>query len=164
MYLKSFNMPRSMRGIAAAVAVCAFALPAVAAPIKDLPSNKTMRTAIVSVTSKKLMDAPGGKFNGDKPVTRYELAVALDRLVRYIENGRKPLHPTLRPKAAKLPAGAPADVRTALQNLTEYNFIGSDSILLKGKGTEPVTANQLASLMSQVTIRLSDRAVPPQED
>jgi len=154
--------PRNLSKIVfGAAAVLALSSTAFAAPIKDVPAGSKLMPAVVSVTSKKLMDAPGGTFNGNKPVTRYELAVTLDRLVRYIENARKPLHPTKRQHAAKIPATAHGEVRTALRHLTKYNFIDSDSILLKGKGTEVVTAQQLTTLLSDVTVRLSDRALPP---
>jgi len=157
------NLSKTVCAAAAIVAACALS-PAFAGPIKDVPAGSKMLPAIVSVTSKKLMDAPGGKFNGDKPVTRYELAVTLDRLVKYIENGRKPMHPTKRQHSAKLPSGAPGPVRSALKYLTDYNFIDTNSILLKGKGTEVVTAKQLSSILSDVTVRISDRAIAPQPD
>jgi hypothetical protein len=162
MSLTSFNMRRSIAAaLLSAGAACALAAPVFAGSIKDVPADSKLLPAVISVTSKKLMDAPGGQFNGDKPVTRFELAVTLDRLVNYIENGKKPLHPTKRPHAAKLPSTAHGEVREALAFLTTYNFIGDDSILLKGTGSEPVTANQLKDLLSAVTIRLSDRAVSP---
>lgn len=164
MFPRNFNTPHRLRAYVAAAAVSVLALPALAGSIKDLPSNPEMRSAVQSVTSKKLMDAPGGKFNGDKPVTRFELAVTLDRLVRYIENGRKPLHPTTRPHAAALPSNATGQVRAALKHLTDYDFIPDNSILLKGTGREVVTANQLSTTLAQVTIRLSDRAEAPQSN
>lgn len=162
------SLRKYLTPLSACAVVAAFALtcagPALAGSIKDLPSNPTVSKAVKSVTSKKLMDAPGGVFQGDKPVTRFELAVTLDRLVRYIENGRKPLHPMKRQKAAALPSNARGEVRTALRHLTEYYFIPLDSVLLQGQGTEPVTAKQLSTILSQVTIRLSDRQVPPQDN
>lgn len=165
MSLTSFNMPRSVAAALLSIgAACALAMPAFAGPIKDVPANSKLLPSVTFVTSTKLMDAPGGKFNGDKPVTRYELAVTLDRLVHAIENGRKPLHPTQRPHAAKLPSTAHGEVRQALAYLTTYDFIGDDSILLKGTGHEAVTALQLRDLLSAVTIRLSDRAVAPQSN
>lgn len=157
------TISRTVCGVAAVVVACALS-PAFAGPIKDVPAGSKMLPAVVSVTSKKLMDAPGGQFNGNKPVTRYELAVTLDRLIKYIENGRKPMHPTKRQHSAKLPSSAHGQVRSALQDLTDYYFIDTDSILLKGNGTEVVTAKQLAGLLSNVTVRLSDRAIAPQDN
>jgi len=147
----------------AAVVAAGLLSPAHAGSIKDVPVGSRMRPAVISVTSKKLMDAPGGQFNGDKPVTRYELAVTLDRLVKYIENGRKPMHPTKRQHSAKLPSAARGEVRKSLKYLTDYNFIDTSSILLKGKGTEVVTAKQLSSVLSEITVRLSDRSIAPQD-
>jgi len=152
-----------MRLSVAALALSCFAAHAAfAAPIRDVPANHWARASVDSVTAKKLMDAPGGNFQGDKPVTRYELAVTLDRLVNYIEEGKKPLHPTTRPNPLRLPAKASAPVRAALWHLTAENFIPADSILLQGTGKELVTASQLTTILSQVVIRLSDRSLPPQ--
>jgi hypothetical protein len=159
--LRSTVAARCALAAVCSLAAAAFSQAAMAVPVKDVPPKSWARPAVESVTSKKLMDAPGGVFNGDKPVTRYELAVTLDRLVRYIENGKKPLHPTRRPKSVKLPANARGSVRAALKRLTDYDFISPDSLLLQGTGREVVTAKELSSLLSQVTVRLSDRAEAP---
>jgi hypothetical protein len=160
MCLKSFNT-QLRRSVYAMVGLSCVAVPTFAAPLRDVPANHWARAAVVSVTAKKLMDAPGGAFQGDKPVTRYELAVTLDRLVNYIEEGRKPLHPTAPPQPVRVPSKASATVRAALTHLTADNFIPSDSILLQGTGREVVTADQLTTILSQVTIRISDRALGP---
>ncbi len=143
--------------------VCSIALPALAGNAMEDVSPQ-YKKSVDSVTSKKLMDAPGGKFRGDKPVTRYELAVTLDRFVLYVEGGKKPLHPTPRPKPVKVPSHAGGKVSRALTHLVANSFIPDDSILLKGTGKEVVTASQLQVVLSQVVIRLSDRSVPPQKD
>lgn len=159
---KNFNIQIS-RCVAAAISIVGVCALAAATPLKDIPANHWARASVESVTSKKLMDAPDGDFDGNKPVTRYELAVVLDRFVQYMEAGKKPLHvePLLPP--AKVSPRAGASVRLALKQLTSENFIPSDSILLKGTGKEVVTASQLEDLMSQVVSRLADRAekTPP---
>ena len=59
-----------------------------AAPLKDVPAKHWASSSALSVTQKKLMTPDAdGKFHGDRPVTRYELAVVLDRFVRYMEAG-----------------------------------------------------------------------------
>jgi hypothetical protein len=159
MYLKSFNT--LLRRSACALPLLCLAVPALAKPLSDVPANHWARAAVESITAKKIMDAPDGVFQGDKPVTRYELAKTLDRLITYIEQGRAPLHPTAPPRPVHVPANASASVRAALKLLTAENFIPADSILLQGTGQEPVTADQLTTILSQVTIRITDRAVPP---
>lgn len=136
---------------------------ALAAP-SDVPASHWAARSVQSVTQKKLMAAlPDGKFHGDKPVTRYELAVTLDRFVHYIEAGRKPLHPT-QANAPKLPANAPADAKQALTRLTQGGFLPAKSPLLTPPGAKPVTAQELADVLAQITIRLSDRALPPDKE
>lgn len=137
---------------------------ALAAPT-DVPPTHWASHSVDSVTSKKLMAAlPDGKFHGDKPVSRYELAVTLDRFVRYIEAGRKPLHPTQAKAPVAIPASAPADVRQALKHLTNEGFLPAKSPLLTRPGTKPATAQELADALAQITIRLSDRSLPPNKE
>ncbi len=179
MFLKSSHMRRDRRvsllpllskervgvrfRVSLMVAAACVGIPALAAAApKDVPG--AYRAAVDSVMSRKLMDAPGGKFDGDKPVTRYELAVVLDRLVRHIEQGRKPLHPAPRPKPPRISGSADPKVRAALSYLTANSFIPTNSILLQGSGSEPVTAKQLTVLLSQVTIAMTERVEPIYKD
>lgn len=135
--------------------------PAGAAP-SDVPPGHWAAGAVRSVIAKKIMTPlPDGKFHGSQPVTRYELAVALDRFVRYIEAGRKPLSPGSPTPAASVPAGASPAVKAAVSHLTRQGYLPSTSPLFKGTGAEPVTAQQLADALSQVTVRISDRSLPP---
>lgn len=111
------------------------------------------------ITGKKIMsNLPDGKFHGEKPVTRYELAVALDRFVQYIEAGRKPLHATSQP------VGHAGNGSPALKHLIGQGFLPASSPLAKGKGTETVTAQQLSDALAEVTVRLSDRSLPPNKE
>jgi hypothetical protein len=135
---------------------------AIAAPLADVPAGHWAAPAVHSVVAKKIMTgAPNGKFNGDKPVTRYELAVALDHFVTYIEAGRKPLHPMAAKIVPSIGSSAPPAVRAAMIHLASNGFLPGSSPLLKGKGTETVTAQQLSDALAEITIRLSDRSLPP---
>ena len=116
------------------------------------------------VTAKKLMTpTPDGRFRGNAPVTRYELAVTLDRLVRDIEASRAPLSAT-PDKPVQLPKPVPAGPRAALSHLVGGGFLPTNSPLVVQSGAKPVTANELADALSQVTVRLSDRSLPPQKN
>jgi len=133
---------------------------ALASPTSDVPPSHWAAGAVRRLTSEKIMvGSAGGKFQGDKPVTRYELALTLDRLVRYLEAGRKPLasRPTQSP--VKIPASADAKTRQALMHLAQEGFIAPGSPLLQSN--KVVTARELTDVLSQVTIHLSDRALPP---
>ncbi|MCW3058358.1 MAG: hypothetical protein JWQ02_179 [Capsulimonas sp.] len=149
-----------------AALVCAAALAAgtaFAAP-KDVPHNHWAENSVNSVTAKKILTPNAkGDFDGNKPVTRYELAVALDRFVKYIEAGRKPLHPTSRTGKLTLPSNANAEQKVALAHLASANFIPANSPLLKN-GDKVATAKDLKDSLSAVVIRLSDRAEAPRKD
>lgn len=148
----------------AALGLLLSSVPAVAAP-SDVPPSHWAARSVGSVTAKKLMTPlPDGQFHGDKPVTRYELAVALDRFVRYIEAGRRPLHPTKAQTPVPLPPRAPAAAKQALAHLTQGGFLPAKSPLLTRDGTKPVTAQELADALAQITLRLSDRSLPPNKD
>ncbi|BDI31892.1 hypothetical protein CCAX7_39430 [Capsulimonas corticalis] len=145
-------------GAAALAAGTAFAAP------KDVPQNHWAAKSVDSVTTKRILTPNAkGNFDGDKPVTRYELAVALDRFVQYIEAGRKPLHPTSRNTKAILPAKANTEQKAALARLASADFIPANSPLLKNDD-RIVTAKELKASLSAVVIRLSDRAIAPQKD
>ncbi len=154
-----------MKLLLVAAVSLSLALPLMAAPatpFPDVPAKQWAAASVQSIAQKKLMTAlPDGQFHGDKPVTRYELAVVLDRFVRYMEAGKKPLSPTPMKPAATLPPLAPPDARAALTHLTTQGFLPLTSPLLTRPGTHAVTAQELADALSQVTIRLSDRSLPP---
>lgn len=131
---------------------------------KDVPKNHWAAHSVASVTSKKILTPNAkGDFDGNKPVTRYELAVALDRFVEYVEAGRKPLHPADRRTLTALPSKANAEEKQALQHLTSENFIPANSPLLKNDDNV-VTAKVFKDSLSAVVIRISDRDVAPQKN
>lgn len=132
-----------------------------AAPLSDVPVGHWAAQSVHRLAAKKIITGgQGGKFRGDKPVTRYELAVTLDRLVRYMEAGRKPLSTgSVKPSAVNLPASADAFTQRALARLTQGGFVSAASPLLQAN--KVVTARELTDVLSQLTIRLSDRSLLP---
>ena len=140
----------------------AFAAP-IAVP-RDLPPGHWAGSSVKRVMHENIMGTtPDGRFRGDAPVTRYELAVALDRFVSYIEAGRKPLHAQAFPVPARLaPAASPVQ-RRALTHLVGGGFLPKSSPLLTKSGNAPVTAQETSDALAAVTIRLSDRAEPPRK-
>lgn len=138
----------------------ASAAPPTAAP-RDVPARHWAAGSVQRVTHEQILGTtPDGRFQGDQPVTRYELAVALDRFVRYIEAGRKPLHARTFPApTTTLPAATPVQ-RRALIHLVVNGFLPARTPLLT-QGRTAVTATELSSALAAVTITLSDRAEPP---
>ncbi len=145
-----------------AAAPLALAAPKPAPLPKDVPTGHDAAGAVGRVTHEKIMGRDiDGRFQGNKPVTRYELAVTLDHFVRYIEAARKPLHPAEKPVSVIVPARASQAEGAALNHLVSQGFLPTSSPLLNKDGHQPVTANELADALASVTIRLSDRAEPP---
>lgn len=131
-----------------------------AGPLPDVPAGHWAAGAVHRLVAHKIMvDTPQGKFLGDQPVTRYELALTLDRLVRYLEAAHKPLSVHAAPPVVALPAKADTRTRQALAHLARGGFITPGSPLLQGD--KVVTARELTDVLAQVTIRLSDRSLPP---
>lgn len=143
-------------------------LSAQAAPVpenglpRDVPAKHWAAGAVGRVTHEKIMGRdPDNRFRGDQAVTRYELAVTLDRFVRYIESSRKPLHAETIPSPAKLAANAPQPARQAIQHLVSNGFLKPTSSLLVRGGNGKASAAELSDALASVTIRLSDRAESP---
>ena len=108
--------------------------------------------------------AKDGRFQGNQPVTRYELAVALDRFVQYLEAGRKPLHAEIFPAPKKLAPAADTVQRKALTHLVVNGFLPAKSSLVTQNGSGFVTAKETSDALAAVTIRLSDRAEAPDKN
>ncbi len=133
---------------------------ALAAPITDVPAGHWAEGAVRRLASEKILTGYArGKFQGDKPVTRYELALTLDRMVRYLQAGRKPLSPRKMQSTVKIPASAEASTRQALTHLAAGGFVSAGSPLLQGN--KAVTAHELTNILAQVAVAISDQDLPP---
>ncbi len=131
----------------------------------DVPAGHWATGSVQRVEHEKIMGRdPDGRFRGNKPVTRYELAVALDRFVRYMEAAHKPLHAQIIQPTVTLPRNASPTTRHALAHLVSCGFLPANSSLLTRNGRKPATAQELTDALASVTIRLSDRAEAPQKE
>lgn len=129
---------------------------------RDIPPQHWAAGSVKRVTQQNIMGTTkDGRFRGDQPVTRYELAVALDRFVQYLEAGRKPLHAQTFPVPKKLALAADAVQRQALTHLVTNGFLPAKSPLVTKNGNGLVTAKETSDALAAVTIRLSDRAEAP---
>lgn len=129
---------------------------------RDVPPGHFAAGPVKRVVHENIMGTTkDGRFQGNQPVTRYELAVALDRFVRYIETGRRPLHAQTFPAPAHLPAAASPAPRQALTHLVTNGFLPASSPLVTQNGAGLVTAKETSDALASVTIALSDRAKAP---
>jgi hypothetical protein len=82
-------MSRRARAVAVLLAGLAFAaVPARASatPFADVPANHWAYQAIASLAADGLLDGdPDGSFNGDRPLTRYEMAAIVARVIAKLE-------------------------------------------------------------------------------
>ena len=132
---------------------------------RDVPPHHFAAGPVQRVVHENIMGTTkDGRFQGNQPVTRYELAVALDRFVRYMEAGRKPLHAQTFPAPARLPATASQVQRQALTHLVTNGFLPAASPLVTQNGAGLVTAKETSDALASVTIALSDRAEAPDKN
>jgi hypothetical protein len=155
-----------MVGVAAVVLATVAPAQAQTAGFKDVPKNHWAAEGVAKLASAgivkghpvaKNQKATGKEsYNGDKPVTRYELAVTLYRFVLYIERAE-------RQKKGNLKVDAPIDGPQAIRKLIAEGYLPRDTPLAK-EGTKVVTANELADAMTRVITRSREKATPVTPD
>lgn len=129
---------------------------------RDVPKEHWAAEAVqIMADSGVLQGYSNNTYRGDKPVTRYELAVALERMITYIQESRKPLVS----KEEKLSLTPPAHwAKGSVLYLKDGGFVAKDSVLLSD-GNKPVKCDELASALSDVALKLIEVQVPaPKED
>lgn len=107
--------------------------------------------------AKKPGRAKKGAYDGNKPVTRYELAATLYRFVQYIERANR------QPKSKFGAELGSVDGPTAVKLLLAGNYLPASSPLAKGDGT-PVTADQFADALAQVIAKTRENLTPRAPD
>lgn len=152
--------------LAAAIAVLTLiAVPSIAAEYKDVPKEHWAAESVQMVTDSGIMKGyPDATFKGDKPVTRYELAVALQGMVQFLEQSRKPIE---KDKAPGSTDAAPKPVSTrkehwgkvATEFLLKGEYIPKDSPLLQD-GEKRVTPTELSQALASVAKRLIELEIP----
>ncbi|MCL4499790.1 MAG: S-layer homology domain-containing protein [Chloroflexi bacterium] len=132
--------------------------PVAADTFKDVPKDHWAAESVRMVSDTGIMKGyPDGTFRGDRPVTRYELAVALQSLVEAIEQSQKPL------------ATGSSDIKLSPKKhwaKKSVDFLKTGSFLPKNSpiltsGNKPITHVELADAMASVSARLIELRVPP---
>jgi hypothetical protein len=81
----------------AAVLVLALVAPVVGQPFADVPTNHWAYDAIAELAAKGLVEGyPDGTFKGNQPMTRYEMAMVVARIIARIEAIPTPPPPEVR--------------------------------------------------------------------
>ncbi len=156
--------------------VCALAVPmsarAQTAGFPDVPQNHWAAQAVAKLASAGIVNGypadplqvpktgqakptTATGFNGNKPVTRYELAVTLYRFVQYMERANS--RPKSKGGASTLPpATSGAD---AVRRLVAGGYLPKDTPLAK-EGGKTATANELIDALTAVIAKDRANATP----
>jgi hypothetical protein len=153
-----------------AVAVAGSAM--AAESFKDVPKDHWAAESVQRLADAGIVQGFADKtFRGDKPLTRYEFAAALERFVEFFQQSQKPIlpekgkadpAPTSQSLAPKTPA-QPAAAKTPAAVLKDQGFLPKDSPVLKD-GNKPVTANEMADALASVAQKLIELRTPEDED
>ncbi|MFQ3548644.1 MAG: S-layer homology domain-containing protein [Armatimonadota bacterium] len=120
----------------------------------DVPENHWAKEAIDSLTEKGIMQGySDSSFKGDNYLTRYEFAVALDRMVEFIINSQKPL--VLENKISSNKHWA----KQSISNLTEKKIISKDFVNDKN-GNSYITQEEVGNLLADAAVMIIESTVP----
>lgn len=162
----------------AAVTLCTASAPALAqAPaFSDVPAehwaapsvNALLQAGIVQGygASPLAVGAPDktkkAKYDGKKPVTRYELAVTLHRFVQHMNAVAK------QPKSKTGAMATPTTGANAVKTLVAGGYLKSSSAFVKSAtatgGVKPVTANEFAQALGDVLSKVQATRTPVTKD
>ncbi|MDX1934353.1 MAG: S-layer homology domain-containing protein [Capsulimonadales bacterium] len=126
------------------------------AGFSDVPANHWAAESVQKLAAMGILQGnpvkkpTPAKFDGNKPVTRYELAATLYRFVLYMERADR------QPKS-KL--GADASGADAVKYLTDNGYLPKGTPLAKN-GNTLVTANLFADSLYTVMARIREKSVP----
>lgn len=159
-------MFRIARCVVASIAVAIVALPSLAqtTEFKDVPPDHWAAAAVKEVVAKGIMKGfPDGTFRGDKPVTRYELAVTLARFMQQVEEGLKDLKARTPKASIAVPVKPQHWAFKDLQFLVSHGYISEESPLLRDL-SRPVDADTVSAVLAQAVIGLVERyTISPEE-
>lgn len=144
-----------------------FAVPALSAEqqFKDVPKDHWAADYVAKAASDGIMKGyPGEKFKGNKPVTRYELAVAIEKMIEVVENSLKPelksQPKSASPAPAKVSPKPKAESQDPAQKLKAGGYIAENSPLLSNCD-KTVSPTELAQALSSVAEKLIENHIAP---
>ncbi len=154
-----------MRTLAVALVIAVLAVPVAASEqFKDVPTDHWAAKAVDMLAQKGIVKGYlDGTFNGDKPVTRYELATVLVKFIDYMRESLQPLTPP-KPVQSAAPAKESAKPADPVKFLRDGGFLTEDSVLLQKDTAKPITADQLAQALATVSAKLIEERVPGREE
>lgn len=142
---------------------------------KDVPKDHWAGEYVAKAASDGIVKGyPDSTFKGDKDVTRYELAVALERMIEVIQNSLKPelKNQQTTPPTNAQPSPSKEDPATSkpgeqfkdpAQRLKAGGYIAADSPLLTNRD-KTVSPTELAQALSSVAEKLIEKNIPPPKE
>lgn len=129
---------------------------------RDVPRNHWAAEAVQKLAEVSVIKGyPDGTYRGDRPVTRYELAAALERMITFLHQSlSEPVSSPNKPTALPSPTSPPDWGKSSMDFLRDGGFIPAGSQLLTD-GSRPVTFRDLSDALASVSARLMELAVPP---
>jgi hypothetical protein len=95
--MEGFYMTRKTAGAVVLALVLALVAPGFTQPFADVPTNHWAYDAIAELAAKGLIEGyPDGTFKGNQPLTRYEMAMVVARIIARIEAIPTPPPPEVR--------------------------------------------------------------------
>ena len=147
-----------MKALICALIGLTIALPCLAEEdFKDVPKDHWAAESVRIVAQDGIVKGYNDKtYRGDKPITRYELAVTLERLIYFIQESDKPIQTAdskQQSESKHEKQSNPSEFLIKNGNMT------SDSTYFQ-KPNEPVTKEELAQVLSSVAAKLIEEKVP----
>jgi hypothetical protein len=129
---------------------------------RDVPADHWARDSVKAVAELGFMKGYPDEFRGDKPVTRYEFAVALDRFVTTVEKGLK--EGAKNPVAKKTSVGAPPThwAYPSLIHLLQGGYLPEDSPIFSS-GMDSLKPDEIGKAFGQIAARITDLFSDPTE-
>jgi hypothetical protein len=123
-------------------------------PFRDVPPDHWAAPAVKQLAEQGILKGyPDSTFRGDRPITRYELAVALARFAEFIEASRKPLAPEPKKGDAGPRTGYPPWASGSIELLTSGQFLAVDSPIITD-GRKAATGEDLAQALASFAARI----------
>ncbi len=176
-----YNIPmkRTTFFAAAVVAVCVATISAPAAfaqgsAFPDVPANHWAASSVNALAKAGIVNGYGASplaigapdkkkpaYDGNKPVTRYELAVTLYRFVQHMDKVAK------QPKSKTGAMVTPKTGADAVKQLVARGYLPANSPFVKNAaagGSKPVTSDEFAKALGDVLTKVQETRTPVSKD
>jgi hypothetical protein len=126
----------------------------------DVPVGQWAADAVKQLTEQGLMKGyPDSTFRGNRPVTRYELAVTIARFVELLTPVSSQPVQKQQQNAAKHETNAPAWASNSIELLKKSEVLPSSSPIITD-GSKPATVEDLAQALAAAATKIIESRVP----